>query len=187
MGKLTFILGGARSGKSTHAQKLAEQSGKSVTFLATATASDDEMAARIAKHQQERPAGWQTREIPCEIARVLKNQAIETELVLLDCLTLLLNNVLFSSETDFDHPDEAAAAEKAETEIQSLLASIAASPANWIVVSNEVGLGLVPPYPLGRLYRDLLGRANQLFAAQADEVLWMVAGIPVPIQQYRQP
>lgn len=185
MGKLTLILGGARSGKSRHAQRLVEQRGGRVLFLATATAGDDEMRARIEKHQQERPAGWTTFEIPHGIAAALARQPGDADVILLDCLTLLVTNVMLLDMPDSDQPDEAAAVERVEAEISSLLRAIAASPADWIIVSNEVGLGLVPPYPLGRIYRDLLGRANQQIAARAEEVYWLVAGIPVPIQQFR--
>jgi adenosylcobinamide kinase/adenosylcobinamide-phosphate guanylyltransferase len=186
MGKLTFILGGARSGKSSYAQRLASEDGGRVVYLATATADDDEMALRIVKHQQGRPAGWQTREIPLDIHIAWAANPPLAETVLLDCLTLLLTNVMLAGETDLDHPDEEAAREKVEAEITGLLETIANSPAHWIVVSNEVGLGLVPTYPLGRIYRDLLGWSNQRFAAVADEVYWLVAGIPVPIQSFRQ-
>jgi adenosylcobinamide kinase/adenosylcobinamide-phosphate guanylyltransferase len=182
MGKLTFILGGARSGKSDYARRLAEKRGGRVTFIATATASDDEMAARIAAHRRERPAGWVTREIPSSVAAALEAESIQTDTVLLDCLTLLVGNLLL--QDGGPNPDDEAAA-RIETEVDDLLTTVQESNANWIVVSNEVGAGLVPPYPSGRIYRDLLGRANQRFARRADEVFWMVAGIPVPIGQYR--
>lgn len=178
MGKMTLILGGARSGKSTYAQRLAERHGGRVAFLATASASDDEMRARIAAHQGERPATWQTREIPYGIAATLGTSPLQTDVVLLDCVTLLVSNLLLR--------DEAAASAQVEAEIAGLLATIENGPAEWIIVSNEVGLGLVPEYPLGRQYRDLLGRANQQLAAHAERVFWMVAGIPVPIEQYRE-
>jgi adenosylcobinamide kinase/adenosylcobinamide-phosphate guanylyltransferase len=184
MGKLTFILGGARSGKSSYAQRLAEKHGGRVAFIATATAGDDDMAARIRQHQKERPKGWVTREIPCGIAQTLRANPLREEIVVLDCLTLLVSNLLFQGgEADVD---EGQATARIETEITGLLGLIQESSADWIIVSNEVGLGLVPAYPLGRIYRDLLGRANQQLAACADQVLWMVAGIPVPIQQYRE-
>lgn len=187
MGKLTFILGGARSGKSAHAQRLAQAHGDQVLFIATATADDDDMRSRIARHRAERPAHWQTLEAPSEIAQALSSQQSPSpaDLIVVDCLTLLVSNALLRGQTDFDHPDEEIASEQATAEVDNLLAALSASTADWIVVSNEVGLGLVPPYPLGRIYRDLLGRANQRLAARADEVYWMVAGIPVPIHAHR--
>ncbi len=185
MGRLTFLLGGARSGKSAYAQKVAERSGKSVTFIATGQAGDDEMTARIAKHRAERPAHWLTLEIPYGIARVLKENLPDTEMILLDCATLLVSNLLLLGQSDLDHPDEASASARVEAEVTELLAFIRENEQFWIIVSNEVGLGLVPEYPLGRLYRDLLGHTNQRLAGQADEVLWIVAGIPIPIQAFR--
>ena len=183
MGKLTFILGGARSGKSAHAQRLAEKRGGRVTFLATATAGDDEMRARIVRHRSERPATWETREIPHGIAVALQAAPLQADVVLLDCITLLVNNLFFIDGAD--EPDESAVSLRVNAEIDALLALVESNPAEWIVVSNEVGLGVVPPTPLGRVYRDLLGRANCQLAAHAHQVLWMVAGIPVPIEQYR--
>jgi adenosylcobinamide kinase/adenosylcobinamide-phosphate guanylyltransferase len=182
MGHLTFILGGARSGKSTQALRIAKTSGQPVTFIATATAGDEDMAQRIAVHQRERPAGWVTREIPLGIPAALAAEPVTTPIVLLDCLTLLVTNLLMQAG---EMPDEAALGAAVEAEIDGILRLARAGDARWIVVSNEVGLGLVPPYPLGRLYRDLLGRTNQQIAAEADEVIWMVAGIAVPIQQYK--
>jgi adenosylcobinamide kinase/adenosylcobinamide-phosphate guanylyltransferase len=163
--------------------RLAKASGQPVTFIATATAGDEEMVQRITVHQKERPADWVTCEIPLGIAAALADVPVRTPIALLDCLTLLLTNLLMQAG---EEPDEAALAAQVTAEIDGILACARGGAADWIVVSNEVGLGLVPPYPLGRLYRDLLGRANQQLAAAADEVLWMVAGIPVPIQQYRQ-
>ncbi len=184
MGKLTFILGGARSGKSSHAQKLAQESGRSVTFIATAQALDEDMVARIKKHQQDRPAGWITREIEKDIAKNLESDPIGTEVVLLDCVTLLVNN-LFMQYVNEDHVDEERALSAMQSEIDSLLIHIRSTKQDWIVISNEVGLGIVPAYQMGRAYRDIIGWANQRLAREADEVLWMVAGIPVPIHPYR--
>ena len=184
MGKLTFILGGARSGKSAYAQRLGERQGGHVTFLATATASDDEMQVRITRHRAERPAAWATREIPHGIAAALRLAPLQTDVVLLDCITLLVSNLLFLD--GFGEPDEKTVTLRVDAEIEALLTLIERDSAEWIVVSNEVGLGLVPEYPLGRIYRDLLGRANAQLAARADKVTWLVAGIPVPIEQYRE-
>jgi adenosylcobinamide kinase / adenosylcobinamide-phosphate guanylyltransferase len=188
MGKLTFILGGARSGKSSHAQhlaqKLAQQSGGRITFIATAQALDEEMSARIKKHREERPAEWTTMEIPQDIPAYLRENPSQTDIYLLDCITLLANN-MFMKFIQGDQVNEEKARLVLEKEIDELLAYIHAHAEEWIVISNEVGLGLVPPYQMGRVYRDLLGWANQRFAGEADHVLWMVAGIAVPIQQFR--
>lgn len=185
MGKLTLILGGARSGKSSYALQLAINHGGPVTYVATAQALDPEMQNRIENHRLERPQGWKTLEAPRGVAAALKGQPEHAGVILLDCLTLLVTNLLMDAAPDEDHPDESAAAQAIEQELAQLLGMAPSSKADWIMVSNEVGLGLVPPYPLGRVYRDLLGRVNQKLAAAADEVFWMVAGIPVPIHDYR--
>jgi adenosylcobinamide kinase/adenosylcobinamide-phosphate guanylyltransferase len=176
---MILILGGARSGKSSYAQKWAEDSGKSVTFIATAQASDDEMSARITKHQIERPKHWQTLEIPYDIASAL--QEIKSEVLILDCVTLLVTNLIMNYFEN-DILDEEKSKQAVEKEIESLLKMIRESKKEWLIVSNEVGLGLVPPYLLGRMYRDLLGWANQRLAKEADEVLFMVAGIPMKVK-----
>jgi adenosylcobinamide kinase/adenosylcobinamide-phosphate guanylyltransferase len=183
MGKqLTLILGGARSGKSSYAEQLAAQRGKRIVYVATAQAWDEEMALRIANHQAQRPSHWITVEAPTQVgARVSAAEAAggDWEVVLVDCLTLLASNVILS----LPEPVEIAAAEAAlRVEVDALLTAYAASRATWIVVSNEVGLGIVPAYPLGRVYRDALGRANQQLAAMADEVLFMVAGLPMRVK-----
>jgi adenosylcobinamide kinase/adenosylcobinamide-phosphate guanylyltransferase len=179
MGRLTLILGGARSGKSSYAQKLAEGTGTSVTFLATAQPLDKEMSARIQKHRAERPLHWQTLEIPFEL--VSHARQIESEVVLLDCITLLVNNVMMQFVKD-DLVDEAPFMQAVQKEIDELVTAIRESERHWLVISNETGLGLVPPYQMGRVYRDVLGWANQRLAREADEVIFMVAGIPTVIK-----
>jgi adenosylcobinamide kinase/adenosylcobinamide-phosphate guanylyltransferase len=185
MGRLIFILGGARSGKSTYAQRLAKRSGKSVTFIATAQAGDDEMSARITRHRAERPAEWVTLEIQQNIAAYLMGHPAQADLYLLDCVTLLITNILFQY-TEGEVTNEQKAIDAIQAEVEELLAYIRAQTQDWIVVSNEVGLGIVPSYPLGRIYRDLLGMANQRLAAAADEVYMLMAGIPMPIHQFRK-
>ena len=184
MGKLILILGGARSGKSSYAQRLAKETGKSVTFIATAQALDEEMSARVKVHQEERPADWVTLEIPLEISEYLRTNPIETEVVLLDCVTLLISNILMGY-VENDMADEERSTQAVQKELDDLISAIRGGGQDWIVISNEVGLGLVPPYQMGRVYRDLLGWANQCLAWVAGEVYWMVAGIPVPIQGYK--
>lgn len=179
MGRLTLILGGARSGKSSHAQSLAETTGKTVTFIATAQALDDEMTARIQKHRLERPAGWQTLEIPVEVASHV--QQVETGVVILDCLTLLVSNLLMQFAKD-DLVDEASFMQALQKETDELIRTIHEQEQDWMVISNEVGLGLVPAYQMGRVYRDGLGWANQRLAREADKVIFMVAGIPTVIK-----
>jgi adenosylcobinamide kinase/adenosylcobinamide-phosphate guanylyltransferase len=183
---LTFIIGGARSGKSGYAERLAMQEQQAVLYVATGQGLDDEMQRRIAAHRQGRAADWQTLELSAHVGRHLRDEPPKAGVLILDCLTLLVSNVMLQAAGDVDHPDEAAARAAVEGEITDLLGAIEAIPARWLVVSNEVGEGLVPPYPAGRLFRDLLGWANQRMAEKAEEVFWMVAGIPVPIARYRQ-
>ena len=176
---LTLILGGARSGKSTYAERLARDCNTAVLVVATAEAHDDEMAARIAHHRAQRPAHWLTLEAPRAVGTAIRSSKLSAPVVLIDCLTLLANNVI----APLPEPIEDAEAEKMlNAEIDDLLTAYAESDAAWIIVSNEVGLGLVPPYPLGRIYRDALGKANQRLAAAADDVWFMVAGLPLKVK-----
>jgi adenosylcobinamide kinase/adenosylcobinamide-phosphate guanylyltransferase len=177
--KLTLVLGGARSGKSSHAQHLARTAGKSVTFIATAQALDEEMSARIQKHRLERPAHWETLELPTGLASHARQ--IKSDVVVLDCITLLVNNLLMQFVND-DLVDETRFAPAVQKEIDGLLAAIRDREQDWIIISNEVGLGLVPPYQMGRVYRDWLGWANQQLARGADKVILMVAGIPMNVK-----
>ena len=185
MGRLTLILGGARSGKSTFAQQLAEGRFVQVVYIATARGLDREMEARIFVHKQARPSHWVTFEIPSNVGGRLKEIPLQSGGVILDCLTMLVSNLLMDIPSDNEELDQVEAFAAVQTEMDELVDAIQGSEADWIVVSNEVGLGLVPPYPLGRLYRDLLGRANQRLAACADEVFFLIAGIPVPIHNFR--
>ena len=181
--QLTFILGGARSGKSTHAEALAAADGGDVLYVATAQAWDEEMAARIAAHQAERPPHWQTLEASQQVGAAihahLERASSAPTVVLVDCLTLLANHVLMALPQDAGQATVNAAL---QTEVDALLAVYAQTEAHWIVVSNEVGLGIVPAFRLGRVYRDALGRANQQLAARADTVLFMVAGLPMVVK-----
>ena len=157
---LTFLLGGARSGKSTLAVDLAGQAGGDVTFIATGEPRDDEMAERIALHRAQRPARWETVEEPVELAQAL---ATASRVAIVDCLSLWVAN-LFERADDIQERNRAAL-ERAQ-----------ARDGTTIVVSNEVGLGVVPATELGRRYRDTLGRVNAEWAAAADEAFLVVAG-----------
>jgi adenosylcobinamide kinase/adenosylcobinamide-phosphate guanylyltransferase len=183
---LILLLGGARSGKSAHGEALAAQlAGEApVLYIATATPSDDEMRERIARHQASRPHHWRTAEEPLNPAAAL--QSATSPVILLDCLTLLVANLLLDGATHGDKFDEsriesAAAEARADSAITNLLDAWRAHTSTLILISNEVGMGLVPPYPLGRVYRDCLGRVNTRLAAEADTVLLMVAGLPIEL------
>jgi adenosylcobinamide kinase/adenosylcobinamide-phosphate guanylyltransferase len=167
---LTFLLGGARSGKSSLAIGLAREWRGPVTFIATAEAGDDEMAERIRLHRVERPAEWTTVEAQLDVRSAVET-APEEAAILLDCLSLWVANLLTRG-------DEAA---EIEAENDALSALAAARRALTVVVSNEVGLGVVPPTELGRLYRDVLGRVNARWAAEAEHAAFVVAGRSLPL------
>ena len=187
--ELILILGGARGGKSTYAEELAhELGGDDVVFVATAQALDEEMKSRIAKHQAARPAAWRTLEAPSLVAPPLDDALFVARVVVLDCLTLLTSNALlatggFAEASGLsDQARDAEAEARVEAEVSALLEAYERGSATWIVVSNEVGLGLVPDNVLGRAYRDALGRANQRVAAAADRVLFLIAGLPLRLK-----
>jgi adenosylcobinamide kinase/adenosylcobinamide-phosphate guanylyltransferase len=175
-----LILGGARSGKSRLAVEMAQKRGGDVLFVATAEARDKEMKQRIAAHRQLRPAGWQTLEATLHIGRGIKQNIGPARTVIIDCITLLVNNVFeqYGAKADVLKLEKAV-----EAEIKDLLDCIASSDAIFIIVSNEVGLGIIPADRVSRLYRDSLGRANQMLAREADEVYLLVAGLPVTIKK----
>ena len=187
--RLILVLGGARSGKSSYAEALAARmaGGEPVTYVATATADDEEMRERIARHRAARPVMWRTLETPDDPAAALAStgDADTSGVILLDCLTLLASNVLLGGpHTDFnaDQFDAQAAEQRMAQTIDALLSEYRRGERSMVLVSNEVGMGLVPPYPLGRAYRDALGRVNARVAAEADAVLLMIAGLPVEIK-----
>jgi len=181
MGRLILVTGGARSGKSTFAERLAAKlGGNDVLFVATAEAGDDDMRQRIAAHRQARPAAWETIEAPREAGLRMSAAIAKRRVVLVDCLTLLISNAVLSLGDD---PDSEQADRVAAAEVEQLLKAAQTLEAVVIVVTNEVGLGLVPPYKLGRIYRDVLGKANQRLAAVAEEVYLLVSGIAIDIKQ----
>jgi len=186
MSKTTLLIGGARSGKSHFAQELALSSGKAVLFVATATAGDEEMRQRIEEHQKSRPATWKTLETTTHIGNHILKNIGGAETVIIDCITLLLNNIFSQHGDPTDEQLDASLIEKeVAAEIAELLECIDRTDANFVIVTNEIGLGLVPADRMSRLYRDLLGKANQMLAQHADEVYLMVAGIPLPIKPAR--
>jgi adenosylcobinamide kinase/adenosylcobinamide-phosphate guanylyltransferase len=186
--QLILVLGGARSGKSTFAERMAARNGGSVAYIATATASDDDMRNRIMRHQAARPATWLTIEEPLALDRALRRAAQVADVLLLDCMTLWVGNWLLSQgESDFDDPSIITSQyyQGAIAQVDAMLNCLAAlgTHKTLIVVSNEVGLGIVPAYALGRLYRDVLGLVNQRLASSATRVYLMVAGLGVDIKR----
>lgn len=182
---LTLVLGGARSGKSDHAEALAKKMGGRVLYVATAEALDDEMRSRVAAHRARRPQEWDTLEVPRDVGQALAHspEATRASVVLLDCLTLLVSNTILAAGTPADsEPDPATAWKAVQDEVAGLLASHQRMGAHLIVVSNEVGLGVVPAHSLGRTYRDCLGWANQAVARVASSVILMVAGLPLDLR-----
>ena len=185
MGRIILVTGGARSGKSRFAEQLAADLGGRIAYIATARALDAEMADRIARHRQQRPAAWPTFEAPLSAAAVVAAEGGRCDGFLLDCLTVLITNRILAREADWDNPPMHRLAEiEADVlvEIEALIAAAAGQPAPLIAVTNEVGCGIVPLSPLARFFRDCAGRANQRMAAAADEVHLVVSGIPLCIK-----
>ncbi|MFN3476240.1 MAG: bifunctional adenosylcobinamide kinase/adenosylcobinamide-phosphate guanylyltransferase [Candidatus Methylomirabilales bacterium] len=170
--KLVLIIGGARSGKSAYALTLGGMYPEPRAFLATAEALDDEMAQRIAQHRRMRPSSWETIEEPLKVVEVLEGSDSRYRVIVLDCLTLWLSNLLGH------YGDEA----KVLAELERLLAIASHRDVPLLVVSNEVGMGIVPEGRLARLFRDLVGSANARLAALADEVYVMFAGLPLKLK-----
>ena len=169
MAKSTLVLGGARSGKSRFVQGLAENSGLAPVMIATAEAGDAEMAARIARHRAERDARWMTREVPFALVAALAEEARPGRIVVVDCVTLWLSNLMCAGQD----------AEAAGLELAAGLAQLAGPV---VLVSNEVGFGLVPETELGRAFRDVQGRVNQALAAAAERAVLVVAGLPLVLK-----
>jgi adenosylcobinamide kinase/adenosylcobinamide-phosphate guanylyltransferase len=184
---LIFILGGARSGKSDYALELARHlaGDQPVLFVATAQAGDEEMAERIARHRSERPDHWQTLEAPRNVGAMLMTYLAQAEsqpaVIIVDCLTLLVSNVLFAGEDTETEPFLQIQA-RMDGEVEALLAAASAANRPVIVVSNEVGLGIVPLGRISRAYQDLIGRANRQVAAAAERALFLLAGIPLDLK-----
>ncbi|MFC1918850.1 bifunctional adenosylcobinamide kinase/adenosylcobinamide-phosphate guanylyltransferase [Chloroflexota bacterium] len=181
--KSRLIIGGARSGKSRFAQELAIKSGKPVLFVATAVAGDEEMQQRIEEHKRTRPASWSTLEVTRHIGNQIAGEIGTAQVVIIDCITLLVSNILVRyADRGREQIDASLMEEEVTSEIGELTECINRLDASFIIVTNEVGTGLVPTNKMGRLYRDVLGKANQLLAQQADEVHLMVSGLAVKIK-----
>ncbi|PYU35925.1 MAG: bifunctional adenosylcobinamide kinase/adenosylcobinamide-phosphate guanylyltransferase [Acidobacteria bacterium] len=166
---VTLVLGGAQSGKSYYAQQLASHF-ESVTFIATGRRTDAEMRKKIAQHRRERPIAWRTIEAPLDLHKTIRSESRKADVILVDCLTVYVANVMRARKKSKRYPKEY---------IEAVCDAIRASKAAVVAVSNEVGSGVVPAYTSGRIYRDFLGQMNQKIAQIADTVILMVAGVPV--------
>lgn len=171
-GKFIFITGGARSGKSSFAQGLAEKYGKRIVFLATADAGDREMKKRIARHKAERPAHWTTVEEPVDLVAAVQTLPPDTDAVLIDCLTLWISNLMMAGRDE----------EGILSECERLAAALARAPFTAVLVSNEVGAGIVPENKLARAFRDTAGRANQIMARASEQAFALISGCPVKLK-----
>jgi adenosylcobinamide kinase/adenosylcobinamide-phosphate guanylyltransferase len=181
--KFILITGGARSGKSSFAQELASKLGGTVLFVATATAGDEEMKQRIEEHRRRRSPAWHTLEATTHIGAQIRQRIGGARVVIVDCITLLVNNLFSEYGRRANEQIDTALLEKEVTaEISELMECINQVDASFVIVTNEIGLGLVPADKVSRLYRDLLGRANQVLAGRADEVYLMLAGLPVSVK-----
>lgn len=175
MGKVTFILGGARSGKSQFAIGFAKKTFRRVIFIATATAFDKEMRQRIKLHCKNRPSHWKTIEEPKKLSSLVKSFPKGTELIIIDCMTIFISNLLLEGKSGHF----------IESEISLMLRTLRKSSFNSLIVSNEVGMGIVPDNPLARRFRDLAGKINQRIAKASNEVYFIASGIALKIKGAR--
>ena len=186
MGHLTFITGGARSGKSRYGEDRAKADGGQVTYIATAIPFDEGMKDRIAHHRASRPAEWPTIEQYRDFENLPDNpDFISADVILLDCLTVLTTNLMMDYDVDYDTvPIEKVWEIEKEIlrQITVVIDVCMAADKETIIVANEVGLGLVPAYKMGSYFRDIAGRVNQMVAARADEVYFTVSGIPMRVK-----
>jgi adenosylcobinamide kinase / adenosylcobinamide-phosphate guanylyltransferase len=174
---VTLVLGGARSGKSCYAQELASAFQR-VVYFATARRDDAEMRSKIARHRRERPSTWKTIEVSTGLDRALREESPQADLLLVDCLTLYMAHIMGRKKS--------VGRSKVRDHIQLLCGAVREAEASVVLVSNEVGCGVVPPYRSGRDFRDLLGELNQQMAKVADRVILMVAGLPLTVKDCPQ-
>ena len=179
---VTLVLGGARSGKSAYAEKLAAYSGREVIYIATARASDGEMGERIAHHRRQRPAHWTTVEEPLQLADAIGRAAAPSRIVLIDCLTLWLSNLIFSDGRAYPESGIVSLPPMFGAERARLLDALGAAAGDVVLVSNEVGMGIVPMGAVTRCFADEAGRLNQAVAALADRVVFIAAGLPLALK-----
>ena len=186
MGKCILVTGGARSGKSSFSEGLAKNYGEKVLYIATAIAFDSEMKDRIEKHKESRSKEWLTIEAFKDIDKIIHKYGDEYNCFLLDCITVMVTNQMleyFNYDMEYVRIEDYNRAEESiKNQIGNMLEAISKSPADTILVSNEVGWGIVPENPVARAFRDISGRINQIIGQKADEVYLTVSGIPVKIK-----
>ncbi|MES2264142.1 MAG: bifunctional adenosylcobinamide kinase/adenosylcobinamide-phosphate guanylyltransferase [Pseudomonadota bacterium] len=178
----TLVFGGARSGKSAYAEKLAIASGKEVVYIATARAGDGEMANRIAQHRRQRPAIWTTIEEPLALADALIKWSAPQRLVLVDCLTLWLSNLMFADGAEYPDVGDIALPAVFHAQRAALLAALEQAGGDIVLVSNEVGMGIVPYGAISRAFTDEAGRLNQAVASACDRAVFVAAGLPLVLK-----
>lgn len=182
-GQIIFITGAARSAKSRLAESLARSHGGRVAYVPTAQVTDTEMRRRVSIHRTRRPSEWDTVECPASLAEALETASVNHDVILVDCLTVYLSRLLPMIAGDIlPAQAEAEAETRMEAELRAIVDTIRAHEAAAIIVSNEVGWGVVPAFPAGRLYRDLVGRANQHLVQAADFAYLVVAGVPLDLK-----
>ena len=183
---IVLVVGGARSGKSTYAESFCKSQGNSICYLATAKPIDEDMADRIRKHRDSRPSSWETIEKYKDFDELLNNPVFEKcDTFLLDCVTIMITNIMFDYDIDYDTCPNNVIDEVEKnifTEIRKLLAIMKDNSKSLIIVSNEVGYGLVPSYRLGAIFRDIAGRVNQYLAGEATQVYNVICGLPQKIK-----
>lgn len=178
----TLVFGGARSGKSAYAEKLAADSGKEVVYIATAQVGDAEMSARIAHHRQRRNPGWTTMEEAQALGEAITRWSAPKRLVLIDCLTVWLSNLLFSQEQNFPEIGEITPPACFHEQRDGFLQALEQAAGDVVLVSNEVGMGIVPQGAVSRWFVDEAGRLNQAVAARCERVAWVAAGLPLTLK-----
>jgi adenosylcobinamide kinase / adenosylcobinamide-phosphate guanylyltransferase len=178
----TFIFGGARSGKSAYAESMCASSEKPVVYVATARAGDEEMQARIAHHRARRDAAWTTIEEPLELGPILRDMSVEGNVVMVDCLTVWLSNLLFCEDRIYPEVGRIIPPERFVQERDAFLSAIEQVRGDLIIVSNEVGMGIVPQGAISRWFVDEAGRLNQAIAARCERAIWVAAGLPLVLK-----
>jgi len=182
---IVMVTGGARSGKSTYGEQLAKVRGRNIAYIATAIVTDKDMEDRVKKHRKSRPQEWLTIERYKGFDNIDKDIVMSTDLFLLDCITTMVTNLMFDKDIDYDscsNEDIQMVEDYVFGEVKKLLDFMESNGKEIILVTNEVGMGLVPAYRLGSIFRDIAGRINQYVASRADEVYFMVSSIPMKIK-----